>query len=147
MVADKKHGADTASIMDQFTTMMQGLKVPGIDMNELLASQRKNIEACTKAAQIASEAAGAVARRQADIMRAAIAEATELMHNYNPSGRPDEAIARQAELAKKAFETGLANAKELADMVGKSAEEAFQVVQKRVTDGLEEIRRAAQKKD
>lgn len=147
MDADKKHGADGASIMDQFTTMLQGLKVPGIDMTELLASQRKNIEACTKAAEIATEAAGAVARRQADIMRGAIAEATELMHKYKPSGRPDEAIAQQAELAKKALETGLANARELAEMIGRSTEEAFQVVQKRVAEGLEEIRRAAQKKD
>lgn len=145
MVADKKPYADLKSVMDQFSSLMQGLKVPGIDMDEVLAAQRKNVEACTKAAQIAAEAASAVARRQVELARQALAEATSLMRDYNLGSRPEEMMARQAELAKKAFETSLLNARELAEMVGKSSEEAFQVVQKRVSEGLEEIHRAAQK--
>lgn len=145
MVGDNKPYADLKSVMDQFSSLMQGMKVPGLDVSEVLAAQRKNIEACTKAAQIAAEAASAVARRQVELVQMALSEATSLMSGQNFGGRPDEMMARQAELAKKAFETSLVNARELAEMVGKSSEEAFQVVQRRVSESLEEIHRAALK--
>jgi phasin family protein len=144
MFGDKKAPTDLASVMDQFSSLMQGFKVPGVNMDEILSAQRKNMEACTRAAKIASEAANAVGRRQVELMSQALTEATSLMQGYNPSARPEEVLARHAELAKKAFETSLTNARELAEMVGKSTEEAFQIVQRRVTEGLDEIHRAAQ---
>jgi hypothetical protein len=48
--------------------------------------------------------------------------------------------AKQAELARKAFEQALANARELAEMVSKSNTEAFAIINKRVTESLQELK-------
>jgi phasin family protein len=48
--------------------------------------------------------------------------------------------AKQTELARKAFEQALANARELAEMVSKSNTEAFAIINKRVTDSLQELK-------
>jgi phasin family protein len=139
----KKPNADLKSVMDQFSSLMRGINIPGVNMDEMLNVQRRNMEACAKAAQIAAEAASAVARRQIELMRMALSEATSLVQGFNPAERPDEMMARQAELAKRAFESSVTNARELAEMIGKSSEEAFQIVQKRLSESLDEIHRTA----
>ena len=56
------------------------------------------------------------------------------------AGSPEEKAARQAELAKEAFAAAATNMRDLAEMVTKSAAEAFDTVTKRMTENLEEIR-------
>ena len=51
-------------------------------------------------------------------------------------------MAKQAEILKKAFETALANVKELAEMGAKSNTEAMETINKRVTESLDEVRDA-----
>ena len=53
--------------------------------------------------------------------------------------------AKQAEVVQTAFQAALANMKELADMVTKSNTEAANVISKRVTEGLDEIKAAVVK--
>ena len=48
--------------------------------------------------------------------------------------------AKQTELARKAFEQALANMRELAEMVSKSNTEAFAIINKRVTESLQELK-------
>jgi phasin family protein len=146
MDAGKKREAETASPMEQFSTFIRGLKLPGVDVNEILASQKKNIEAFTKAMQTATEGAGAVARRQAEILRTAFEQITTMMREMTVPGNPKETVAKQAEFVKKAFETAMANARELAEMVEKSNREAFEVIRRRTSESLDEIRKSVLKK-
>ena len=57
-----------------------------------------------------------------------------------PNGSMEDRIARQAEYSKKAIEKGLANFRDLADLVTKANTEAMNVLTKRVTESLEEVR-------
>ena len=52
----------------------------------------------------------------------------------------DKAETKQAELVRKGFEQALANARELAEMVSKSNTEAFAIINKRVTESLQELK-------
>ena len=65
-----------------------------------------------------------------------------MARNLKVTGNPSEAAAAQSELFRKAVEIALANARELAEMVEKSNREAFEVIQRRVSEGLQEIRNA-----
>ncbi len=47
---------------------------------------------------------------------------------------------KQAELVRKAFEQALANMRELAEMVSKSNTDAFAIINKRVTESLQELK-------
>jgi len=115
-------------------------KVPGVDVEAMMAAQRKNIEAVTAANQLAIEGLQAVIRRQAEIVRASVEEASSYVNQVVAAGTPEEKAAKQAELVKAAFEKSLANARELAELVAKSNNEAAEVLSKRVSESLDELK-------
>lgn len=129
-----------------FSKAFAGFTLPGFDVEAVLASQRKNIEALTQANQLAVEGVQAVARRQAEIAREAIDEASTVLREIVQPTAPEERIAKQAELLKQTFERSLANTRELALLLAKANTEAFDVVAKRVAQGFEEIRDEAKKR-
>ena len=126
-----------------FSKAFAGFTVPGFDAESLLASQRKNVEALTQANQLAAEGLQAVAKRQVEIAKEAIEEASTLMRDITQPTAPEDRVAKSAELLKQTFEKGLANARELALTLAKAQTEAFDVITKRVAEGLEEIRDTA----
>jgi phasin family protein len=123
-----------------------GFTFPGLDVESLVAAQRRNIEAFTQANQLAVEGVQAVARRQVEIARQAVDEASALMREWTQPGAPEERIAKNAEIAKTAFEKSIANARELAELVTKANTDAFNVLNKRVAEGFEELREYAKHK-
>jgi len=125
---------------------MADFKVPGVDFEAVVASQRKNIEALTQANQLAVEGVQALLRRQTEIARAAIEEFSSMFRAFvQPSGSPEDKIAKHAEYSKTALEQGLANARELTELATKANTEAFNVISKRVTETLDEVRSYAKK--
>lgn len=120
-------------------------KMPGVDVQALLNAQQKNIAALTQANQHAIEGFGVLARRQLEILQQAIKGAADAAKQVVGAGSPKEAAAKQAELAKAAFEQAVANMREMAEMVSVSNQKAFEVISKRVTEGLEELKEQAQK--
>ena len=127
------------------TKIMAEYKVPGVDVEAMMAAQRKNIEALTAANQLAVEGVQAVMRRQAEILRQTMEEASSMMSEMVAAGTPEDKVSKQAELAKTAFEKALANMKELAEMVAKSNSEAADVLSNRVKESIEEVKAAIAK--
>jgi phasin family protein len=127
------------------TKLLGDFKVPGIDFEAIVASQRKNIEAVTTANQLAVEGLQAVLRRQAEIIRQSIEEASSLVGDFTSVGAPEEKAAKQAELVKSTFEKALANVKELSELVAKSNAEAADILAKRVSESLDEVKSAIAK--
>ena len=123
-----------------------GFTFPGLDVESIVAAQRKNLEALTQANQLAVEGVQAIARRQVEIARQAVDEASTLLREWSQPGAPEERMAKNAEYAKHAFEKGVANARELAELVTKANTEAFNVIHKRVSEGFEELRDYAKHK-
>jgi phasin family protein len=123
------------------TKMLGDVKIPGFDMNAIMAAQRKNIEALTAANQAAVQGMQAVAQRQAEILSQAMSEVSSIAQQLAGSAsNPQEMTTKQAELARKGFEQALANMRELAEMVSKSNTETFAIINKRVTESLQELK-------
>ena len=123
------------------TKMLGDVKIPGFDMQMMMDAQRKNIEALNAANQAAVQGMQAVAQRQAEILSQTINEVSTIAQQLaNASTNPQELTTKQAEIARKAFEQALANARELAEIVSKSNTEAFAIINKRVTDSLQELK-------
>ena len=125
------------------TKMMSDLRLPGVDMVALLAIQRKNIEALTAANQMAVQGMQAVAKRQSEILAQTMAEISTAAQQIASAGNPQEMTAKQAELIKQAFEKAVANMRELAEMINQANTQAFEVINKRVSESLEELRNLA----
>ncbi len=131
---------DMSKLTDQFQQFMQQYKLPGVDVDALMAGQRKNMEALTNANRVAFEGVQAVARRQSEILKESMDEATKAVESISKSGSPPEAAAKQAEVAKDAFERALSNMRELAEMVSKSQEEAGTAINTRISESLDEFK-------
>ena len=123
-----------------FSKMMQDFKVPGVDMESLMETQRKNVEALNQANRVAVEGMQALAQRQSEIMRQTMDEMRAAMEDLSKSANAQEMSTKQAELVKEAMEKALANMRELAEMVSKSNTEAFEVVNQRVNESFEELK-------
>ncbi len=147
-MSDKKTGnpfldQNFAEAFD-FKKYAEQFQVPGVDSDQLVETYRKNIEAVTQANRVVFEGAQAVAQRQGEVMRQAMEEAMQAMQQTDASGSPDQQVAKQSEIAKKAFEAGLKNARELAEMSAKSNTEALEMINKRMAESFDELREAIQ---
>lgn len=131
---------------DMFKKFGEQLKVPSFDMTKIMEHQQKNLEAMTKSWQAVAGGASEVAQKQRSIFEAAMKDMAEMAQAYKPGGSPQEAMAKQAEFAKKAMEAAIANTRDIAELVQKSSTEAFKIVQDRMKESYEEIRATVEKK-
>jgi phasin family protein len=117
-----------------------GFTLPGFDAETVLAYQRRNIEALTQATQLATQSFQTVVNRQMEIAREVIDEASALARDLMQPIAPEARVAKNAEIVKQVFEKGLAHARELTGTLAKAHTEAFDVITKRVSEGLDEIK-------
>lgn len=129
-----------------FTKMLGDFKLPGADLETLMAGQRKNIEALTAANQTAVAGIQAVAKRQAEILSESMSAATTALQQLSGITEPRERVAKQVDVTKEALEKALATMRELAETITKSADEALGVINKRVIESLDEVKALAAKK-
>ena len=122
------------------TKAFTDFRVPGIDVDAIVATQRKNFEALTQANQFAVEGLRAVAKRQAEIAQQTIEEASALVRDWTQPGAPEERLANTVEAARQAFEKGVTNVRELSDLTTKASADVFSVIARRVSEGLDEVR-------
>ncbi|HJQ55416.1 MAG TPA: phasin family protein [Vineibacter sp.] len=121
-------------------------KMPMFNVEALVEAQRKNVAALTTANQTAFEAIKSAAQRQADMFKAAGEEFSKAASDVMSAPTFEEKAVKQAEVAKKAYESAVANFRELSEIVGKGNAEAVDVVNKRITEALDEFKASIAKK-
>lgn len=127
------------------TKIMSDFKMPMVDVQQIMAISRKNIEAMTAANQLAAEGVQAVLKRQAEIVQERLKEANTLVTELAAAGTPEDKILRQVDLVKQAYENAISNTKELAEIAAKSSGEAIEIISERISDSLDEIKSVAKK--
>ncbi len=128
------------------TKVMADLRVPGVDVDHLMKTSKKNIDAVNAANSLLVEGMKEIAKRQAEIVREAMEDAASASSEMMTQGSPEDKVAKQTELAKSAFEKALSNVKELAEMTAKSQSEAFDVINKRLSETMDEFKASLAKK-
>jgi phasin family protein len=130
-----------------FSKMVGDMRAPGVDIETLVAMQRKNVEALTQANQLAMEGAQAVMRYQLEMARRTMEDFSAMFGSFlQPNGSMEDRLSKQADFSKTAIEKGISNARDISDLVAKANAEAFNVLSRRVTETLEEIRDFARKR-
>ena len=138
--------ATSESRLPDINQLLQQLNLPGVDINALVNSRRKDIEALAAANQKAYEGLQALVQRQTQILQESMQKWQANAQGANLPQSLSEGATRQAEMARQAFEQALNNMRELAELAAKSQAQAFEVVQKRVQESLEETRQQFQPK-
>ena len=139
--ADFGSGMDFGKFAEQFKLPEQ-FKFPGVDSEALIENQRRNLEAVTKANQVAFEGAQAVVQYQVEILRRTMDETTKAVQEMSKPDKIEDVWAKQAGLLKGVYEHGLANLRALTEMSTKVNAEAADLLTHRVSDSLGELKGA-----
>jgi phasin family protein len=122
------------------TKMFADFRLPSLNVEAVWAAQRRNIEALSQANQLAVEGVQAVARRQMEITRQSFEDFSALLRDLSQPVSPEDRIAKNTEYAKQMLEKGVSHSRELAMMATKAGSEAAEVLHKRATESLDEMR-------
>ena len=115
------------------------------DFNQFFATQRRNFEALAAANQTFVESAQAISRRQAEVARDTVEQALKASKDMMSGNSPESNLSKQADFTREMFEHNLANMREVVEMVTKSGFEAFDVINQRAAESLDELSSAAAK--
>jgi phasin family protein len=126
------------------TKLFADFRFRPFDVEAAWAAQRRNIEALTQANQLAVEGVQALARRQMEMTRQTFEDISTLVRDLAQPVSTEDRLAKNAEYGKQMLEKGVNNGRELATLASKAGTDAMQVLQKRATEGFEEIRTLAQ---
>ena len=138
---------DTESFMDMFASFGRDLKMPSVDVQSILAHHRRNLEALEKSAKASAAGAQSVMAKQREILQASLTEITDMAQGLRAGGaNPQEFVAKQADFARKSFETAVKNAGEVAEIVKKSGSESVDILRARIKEAMEEIRESYESK-
>ena len=113
------------------------------DVEAAWAAQRRNIEALSQANQAAVEGVHAVARRQFELTREAFEGFSALLRDLALPVSPEDRIAKNAEYAKQMLEKGVSHSREIATIAAKAGTDAAEILHKRASESLDEIRNLA----
>ena len=127
-----------------FTKMLEQFRIPGVDLQAIMESRRKDVEAVVQANQVAFQGVQALVQRQTEILQQTMSEWQKVVQDM-AGKEPGAAIGSQAELAKQAFEKALANMRELAELAVKAQSDAYEVIKQRMHENIEELRSALKK--
>lgn len=116
------------------------------DVSVIIESQRRNLEAFSEAQQRAFESMKEIAQRQGEIIAQMAGDNAALAQEIMTEGTPEQKVAKQADIIKSSYEKSLRHMSELGDMITKTNKQASDIINKRVTASLNEIKSAMEKK-
>jgi len=122
-----------------WSKMFGDFKTPAVDFNQVISYYRRNAETGSAAMQLAVESVQAIARRQAEIIRSNAEQAMKVSKEIIGNASPENATAKQADFAKNMLEYNVNSAREIAEMSAKSAQEAFDLINKRIAEQVKEF--------
>jgi phasin family protein len=124
------------------TKLFADFRFPPMNVEAMWAAQRRNIEALSQANQLAVEGVQAMARRQFEMTRQGVEEFSAMMRDMAQLVSPEERITKNTEYAKQMIEKGVNHTREIAMLASKTGTEAAEVLHKRASESLDEIRAA-----
>jgi phasin family protein len=122
------------------TKMFADFRFRPFDVEAVWAAQRRNMEALSQANQVAVEGVHALAKRQLEMTHQTLEDLSTLVREMTQPGSTEDRIAKQAEYTKKMIDKSLSHGREIAALATKTGTEASEVLQKRTTEGLDEMR-------
>ena len=131
---------DNTSYIDMLRKFGSDLGLPKLNVDELLQSQKKNIDALGQSAKVAAQGAQTVAQKQREVLEAGLREAATLAREYKPLGKIHENLALQTEFARKVFDIAVKGAQDSASTARQSTTEAVKIIQDRMKENFEEFR-------
>ncbi len=136
---------DPAKLTETFVKATGDFKMPEADVNGLMETQRKNMDALSAANKVAVAGFQAIAERQAAFFKETIDAASAAANEFGKVKSPEDAAVKQADLLKATYAKSLANATEIANLATKTGAEATETINARFAESLDELKAEAVK--
>lgn len=141
----KTKTADSANPFGDLGELVEQFKLPGVDMNAIVESRRKDVEALMATNKAMFESLQELVKKQADVFSHAMSSAQECVQSLTKGGGlPDP--TKQSEFASKAYEKAVADMNELAAMARKAQSEVMAAITERAKQSVEEMKKLGQQK-
>lgn len=124
--------------MEEGLGAFKKFKFPGIDMEKLLSSYRKNLELMSKNQQIVTETTQSLMELQTQYIKNAFDVWSEQVKNCCSKSPLEDKPAQHSEAAKATFDKTIEHLQNVHSVVAKSNEKMNESIQKRLKEGLEE---------
>ena len=126
--------------------LVKQFKVPGVDVNAIIESRRKDMDAVIAANQATAAAMQQVAMKQTEILTQALQAAQEGAQKLakDVGGAIDP--VKQADLTRKAYEKALADMKEVGEIAQKAQTTAMSGITARAQQSVQEMTKLMQPK-
>lgn len=116
------------------------------DFSSIIEAHRKSFETISEIQQMAVENLQAIGQHQASMISQMVEDNTTIAQQLMSEGTPEEKMARQTELVKKSVAHSIESWSELTDLVSASGKSAAELMGKRVTSSLTDIKSSVEKK-
>jgi phasin family protein len=106
----------------------------------LIEVQNKNVQALTAANRAVLEGTQALMRRQGEMVKQVLEEASEAAKSLGSAATPQEAAAKQVKLIEDSVSEAMANFAEISEMVKSTQDETTKLVTARFNESMNELR-------
>ena len=128
------------------TKMFADFRFQPFDVEAVWAAQRRNIEALSQAYQAAMAGVQALAKHQIELTRETFEGFSALWRDMAQPGSSEDRVAKNTDYVKQVLENGVKHGGEIATIAAKAGSEAAEILHKRTTESLDEIRAFASPK-
>ena len=125
--------------------MFSGVKLPGVDADAVLATQKKNMDALIEANQVVVAGYQDIFKRQVALFEAAFTDAKGKLSDTKGQALTADQATQNVDAMKVTFEKAAADIKELAELAQKANVGAFEIVKARAEEAVAEFQAAAEK--
>jgi hypothetical protein len=126
--------------------LLKQFKVPGVDVNAIIESRRKDMDALIAANQATAASVQQIAQKQTEILTQALQAAQESAQKLAKGVGGAIDPMKQAELTRKAYEKALADMKEVGEMAQKAQTTAMSSITARAQQSAQELTKLMQPK-
>ena len=126
--------------------LLKQFKMPGVDVNAIIESRRKDMDALIAANQATAAAIQQVAKKQTEILTQALQAAQESAQALAKGVGGAIDPMKQADLTRKAYEKALADMKEVGEIAQKAQTTAMSGITARAQQSAQEMTKLMQPK-
>jgi len=118
-------------------------KMPGIDMNAVMDSYRKNLEVLGLISKMSVEVCNGIIKLQSAFVKQMMEDMGSV---WEKAGKPADMMAKFNEVTRDTIVKAVGNSKQISDMLVASGNDLTNAFTKRVKDSMEEAKNLVNKK-
>jgi hypothetical protein len=131
-----------AAFAPDIEKVLKALRLPGVDMEAIIADRRADISAARQANKLAYEGMKTLAKREVEMLREAVTAWRSGVKELRAAG--GDLATQRTELAVRVIQTALTNVRELAEAVTLTQSQAWDPIATRLRENFAALQKVRQ---